>query len=342
MAIIYDANGNPLLSNVVGSSAALGALNAEVNLLLNGQAAVIVKVSAIGSQTLIFEASGDGTNWDQVNGYVPSTGVRVQSTTVAGVWVVDVAGFTRFRVRCSAYTSGSAVLTCTATTSPSATVVAAATVAQGSVTANQPGVLIQGAVTTAAPAYTTAQTDPLSLTTTGHLRAGIAGNIGGILDAIHNAAAPANVLAAGAGAASANPAVYTAGNLVRLLADLAGRLAITPFNPRLLNKFQATTISAAAETTIITAGAASTFRDLVGLLITTQGAAAQTITIRDVTAGGTPWIIDYPNAALAPGTPFFVEFASALSQGTAASAWTATPGAATAIHVLAWFTERLG
>ena len=41
---------------------------------------------------------------------------------------------------------------------------------QGSTTSGQKGPLVQGAVTTNDPTYTTAQTDPLSLTTTGHLR----------------------------------------------------------------------------------------------------------------------------------------------------------------------------
>jgi hypothetical protein len=44
------------------------------------------------------------------------------------------------------------------------------TLAQGSTTSGQLGPLVQGAVTTAAPTYTTGQTDPLSLTTTGSLR----------------------------------------------------------------------------------------------------------------------------------------------------------------------------
>jgi hypothetical protein len=43
-------------------------------------------------------------------------------------------------------------------------------VAQGSTTSGEKGPLIQGAVTTSAPAYTTAQTSPLSLTTAGALR----------------------------------------------------------------------------------------------------------------------------------------------------------------------------
>lgn len=43
-------------------------------------------------------------------------------------------------------------------------------VAQGSTTSGQTGSLVQGAVTTSAPTYTTAQTNPLSLTTAGALR----------------------------------------------------------------------------------------------------------------------------------------------------------------------------
>jgi hypothetical protein len=47
--------------------------------------------------------------------------------------------------------------------------------AQGSTTSGQSGPLIQGAVTTAAPSYTTAQTSPLSLTTGGLLRVDASG-----------------------------------------------------------------------------------------------------------------------------------------------------------------------
>jgi hypothetical protein len=50
------------------------------------------------------------------------------------------------------------------------TTVAALQVGQGSTTSGQNGDLVQGAVTTAAPTYTTAQTSPLSLTTSGALR----------------------------------------------------------------------------------------------------------------------------------------------------------------------------
>jgi len=48
--------------------------------------------------------------------------------------------------------------------------------AQGSTTSGETGPLIQGAVTTAAPTYTTAQTSPLSLTTAGALRTDASGS----------------------------------------------------------------------------------------------------------------------------------------------------------------------
>lgn len=58
-------------------------------------------------------------------------------------------------------------------------------VAQGSATAGQSGALVQGAVTTASPTYTTGQTSPLSLTPAGHLRAAMfsAAGIATVVDA---------------------------------------------------------------------------------------------------------------------------------------------------------------
>jgi len=62
-------------------------------------------------------------------------------------------------------------------------------VGQGSTTSGQSGVLAQGAVTTAAPSYTTGQTSPLSLTTSGELR--VAGSFSGGGDgALQDGAAP--------------------------------------------------------------------------------------------------------------------------------------------------------
>ncbi len=48
-------------------------------------------------------------------------------------------------------------------------------IGQGSTTSGQTGSLVMGAVTTAAPSYTTAQSNPLSLDTSGNLRVGPVG-----------------------------------------------------------------------------------------------------------------------------------------------------------------------
>jgi hypothetical protein len=84
--------------------------------------------------------------------------------------------------------------------------------AQGSTTSGQTGSLMQGAVTAAAPSYTTAQTSPLSLDTAGNLRVNVvaggggawgnvaqgsttSGQTGGLMQGAVTAAAPAYVTA---------------------------------------------------------------------------------------------------------------------------------------------------
>lgn len=88
-------------------------------------------------------------------------------------------------------------------------------VAQGSTTSGQKGGLTLGAVTTAAPTYTTAQSSPLSLTTTGALRVDgsavtqpVSGTFWQATQPISAASLP---LPAGAATAAKQPALGTAG-----------------------------------------------------------------------------------------------------------------------------------
>lgn len=112
--------------------------------------------------------------------------------------------------------------------------------AQGSTTAGQSGGLMQGAVTTAAPSYTTAQTSPLSLTTGGALRVDTALTTIVVTQATAsslNAQAVGNV--AGAAADSGNPVkiggvyttagsqpTYTTGNRTDLQTGSRGSLSV--------------------------------------------------------------------------------------------------------------------
>lgn len=81
-------------------------------------------------------------------------------------------------------------------------------VSQGSTTSGQRGGLIMGAVTTSAPSYTTAQTSPLSLDTSGNLRVAVTGGAGSTVSGstAHDAAGAAvNPVATGGYASAAAP-----------------------------------------------------------------------------------------------------------------------------------------
>src|SRR3989338_8972632 len=113
-------------------------------------------------------------------------GTNIQSAigTTAGVLKVDLsattANSTAVKVDGSAVTQPvSGTITANAGTNLNTSLLALDTsvngilLAQGATTSGKTGPLIQGAVTTAAPTYTTAQLDPLSLTTSGALRVDI-------------------------------------------------------------------------------------------------------------------------------------------------------------------------
>lgn len=117
----------------------------------------------------------------RVDGSGVTQPVSLSSTTITGTvavtqstspWVVSNGG--TFAVQAAqsgtwniTNISGTVSLPTGASTE---TTLAKLTQAQGSTTSGQSGPLIQGAVTTGAPAYTTAQTSPLSLDTAGNLR----------------------------------------------------------------------------------------------------------------------------------------------------------------------------
>lgn len=121
MAQLFDVRGNPFrgaLDAIVGETitdaraqtASLAALNATTQIDLNGACSVLLDLrSAAFTGTVLFEVTVDGTNWIATNGL---TGVNpVASVVGAGVVAtqvdLSVTGCRSFRVRVSAYTSGS-------------------------------------------------------------------------------------------------------------------------------------------------------------------------------------------------------------------------------------------
>jgi len=101
--INQSTTGSLTASSGAGSTVAIGGLQ--------NTGSVGVTVSGTWSATLVFEATVDGTNWFTVPGIVQSSNVGVLSTTANGQWNAGTAGMGQFRVRASAYSSGTAVVT---------------------------------------------------------------------------------------------------------------------------------------------------------------------------------------------------------------------------------------
>lgn len=112
-----------------------------------------------------------------------TTGQAVESQATARGGLIVATGVDAFNINNITGTvslptgASTSALQTTGNTSLStiATNTASLILAQGSTTSGQTGNLIMGAVTTAAPTYTTAQTSPLSLTTSGALRVDASG-----------------------------------------------------------------------------------------------------------------------------------------------------------------------
>jgi hypothetical protein len=165
-------------ANVVEGALADAAIITDTTGTINGKLRGLVKIFADiwDSVNHLFRVSiaaalPAGTN---VIGHV----ITDTGSTTAVTGTVTVSG----TVTANIGTSGSLALDASVT---------ALQVAQASTTSGQKGNLVQGAVTTSAPSYTTAQTDPLSLNTSGGLRVDLA--------QVAGAAAAANAGISGAG-----------------------------------------------------------------------------------------------------------------------------------------------
>lgn len=109
-----DVSSTTPLPAAVPEGVATGSLVASatsVTLTLAQYSQSAVQITGTWSATLQFEASVDGTNFFAVPAIVPSTNAIVTSATANGQWLVPVAGYKQFRVRCSAFVSGTVVIT---------------------------------------------------------------------------------------------------------------------------------------------------------------------------------------------------------------------------------------
>lgn len=89
----------------------LAALNSEVVLNLNGESSASFDIRGTFVGTFVVEGSDDGTNFISVAFYNPLTEVWTTTVTAAGSFdIPNIAAFRVLKIRCSAFTSGSATV----------------------------------------------------------------------------------------------------------------------------------------------------------------------------------------------------------------------------------------
>ncbi len=97
--------------NFPGQTQNITAVSQTTTAWLTGKRGCSIRVTGTWSGTLSFERSTDGgTNWSAVTGEGAHGGTTGSSTTVNGAWVFSVLANSRFRVRASAWTSGTATV----------------------------------------------------------------------------------------------------------------------------------------------------------------------------------------------------------------------------------------
>ncbi len=212
---VGEGNATLLSTDLTGAARTAHALSATTTQTISATGALAavnvasyssVRVTITGTHTGInfgFEGSPVGTfTAFSLRGQRSSTGdvefeTGVLPNNTTRSWLVDTKGFAQFRLNVSAFSTGSGSISITGVAAASSLpgiASASGTVAQASTTSGQAGMLMQGAVTTSAPTYTTAQTSPLSLSTTGDLRVTLGTALAAGIDSIMPYTLPASLV----------------------------------------------------------------------------------------------------------------------------------------------------
>lgn len=151
----------------------------------------------------------------------------------------------------------------------------------------------------------------------------------------HDGVDSGNPVKTGGQARTTNPTAVADADRSNFITDKLGKQVVVG-SIRDLKQNQVTTItSSVSETTIVTAGGASVFLDLYGLIITNTSATAVNVAIKDATAGTTRLNIAVP-AGDTRG--FMLPESGAIKQSSANGNWTATSSASVASLIITALT----
>jgi hypothetical protein len=173
---------------------------ANLNATVVGTGTFATQATLAAETTKVIGTVNQGTSPWVVSGTVTAGGVAQGSTTAGQTGSLSQCAVT---TAAPTYTTAQTdPLSCDTTGNLRVNVVTATGLAQGSTTSGQTGSMIMGAVTTAAPSYTTAQTAYASLTTAGGLRSDVASWAGTALGAPANFGTTPGAVVAGSANAS--------------------------------------------------------------------------------------------------------------------------------------------
>lgn len=171
----------------------------------------------------------------------------------------------------------------------------------------------------------------VSQATAANLNAQIVGSVA------HDSADAGNPVKIGAVARATHPTAVADGDRVNAYADDLGRLVNYPFAPRDRSTHNRITLTSTTETTLIAAGGAGVFRDLIALYVSNESATEVRIDFRDSTAGTVRLSIDLAADGGGAAMPFPVP----LTQATANNNWTAQLSAAVStVYITALAVEQ--
>jgi hypothetical protein len=163
------------------------------------------------------------------------------------------------------------------------------------------------------------------------IQALVKGNTGAALDAITGTTAPAAALQAGLVAATAFPTGVTNGQLVGAMGDKAGRTVIVSNAPRDLIGTASVQSTSAVLATLVAAGAAGVFNDLISLTLSNEGTA----TVVSLSDGTTTY-----KFALGAGAVLAVVFPSTLPATSSATVWQVSNSAAQNVDCVVTYAKN--
>lgn len=263
-------------------------------------------VSTGTSGSLVPQFSNDGANWVATTYYNIASGATGSSLgnnmTTANIFVLPVHG-KFFRINITGISAGTA---------------------SGSV------FYYTTSITIPASAPITSVNQGVNLTQVSSITVGtggIAGFLGVGGTTANDAVDAGNPVKIGGQARTTNPTAVAGADRVNAMFDDLGRQVVVSEHVRdLVVQQQTQIVNTAAETTILTAGAAGVFHDITSLVVTNASATSTTITIKDSTGGTTRMILDV--GALGSNSAVVIPFSKAMTQTSTENNWTATSSSA--------------